>query len=60
MPMKIMKNDRNWPRVKGPAIGLTIEGSIDYNNNRPHTAHGGISPTEFVQAWLNQQQPQHA
>ena len=33
---------------------------IDYNMNRPHSAHDGLSPTEFVQAWLNQQQLQHA
>ncbi len=33
---------------------------IDYNDNRPHTAHGGLSPTEFVLAWLNQQHPQAA
>jgi putative transposase len=33
---------------------------IDYNNNRPHSAHGLLSPTEFAQAWLNQQQPQAA
>ena len=30
---------------------------IDYNMNRPHSAHGWLSPTEFIQAWLNQQQP---
>jgi putative transposase len=33
---------------------------IDYNINRPRSAHGGLSPMEFVQAWLNHQQPQHA
>lgn len=33
---------------------------IDYNINRPHRAHGGLSPTEFVRPWLNQQQLQHA
>jgi transposase InsO family protein len=33
---------------------------IDYNLNRPHSAHDGLSPTEFVQAWLNRQQLQHA
>ena len=33
---------------------------IDYNLNRPHSAHDGLSPTEFVQAWLNQHQLQHA
>jgi putative transposase len=33
---------------------------IDYNLNRPHTAHGGLSPNEFIQAWLNHQQPKAA
>ena len=27
---------------------------IDYNTNRPHSAHGGLTPTEFAQAcvWM--------
>ena len=29
---------------------------IDYNMNRPHSAHGWLTPVEFVEAWLNQQQ----
>ncbi len=29
---------------------------IDYNMNRPHSAHGWRSPVEFVEAWLNQQE----
>ena len=29
---------------------------IDYNLNRPHSAHGWLTPVEFVEAWLNQQQ----
>jgi len=29
---------------------------IDYNMNRPHSAHGWLSPVEFVEAWLHQQQ----
>jgi putative transposase len=29
---------------------------IDYNHNRPHSAHGWLTPVEFVEAWLNQQQ----
>ena len=33
---------------------------IDYNINRPHSAHGGLTPTEFAQAWTNQHQPQPA
>ena len=24
---------------------------IDYNQNRPHSAHGDLTPTEFAQAW---------
>jgi Integrase core domain len=28
---------------------------IDYNDNRPHTAHGDLTPTEFAHAWtINQ------
>jgi len=30
---------------------------IDYNINRPHSAHGWRSPVEFVEAWLNRQEP---
>jgi putative transposase len=29
---------------------------IDYNTNRPHSAHGWLTPVEFVEAWLNQHQ----
>ena len=29
---------------------------IDYNMNRPHSAHDWLTPIEFVEAWLNQQQ----
>jgi putative transposase len=29
---------------------------IDYNINRPHSAHGWLTPVEFVENWLNQQQ----
>jgi putative transposase len=29
---------------------------IDYNINRPHSAHGWLTPVEFVEVWLNQQQ----
>ena len=30
---------------------------IDYNHNRPHTAHGDLTPTEFHRQWTNQHQP---
>ena len=30
---------------------------IDYNTNRPHSAHGDLTPTEFAQAWITRNQP---
>ncbi len=29
---------------------------IDYNTNRPHSAHGDLTPTEFAQAWTTDYQ----
>ena len=29
----------------------------DYNNRRPHTAHGDRTPSEFAQAWTTRHQP---
>ena len=33
---------------------------LDYNANRPHTAHGDLTPTEFHLHWTSTQQPQAA
>ena len=33
---------------------------IDYNVNRPHTAHGDLTPTEFATRWTTTNQPQAA
>jgi putative transposase len=33
---------------------------IDYNMNRPHTAHGELTPTEFATHWTTINQPQAA
>ena len=30
---------------------------IDYNINRPHSAHGDLTPSEFARAWTTQHQP---
>ena len=30
----------------------------DYNENRPHTAHGDLTPTEFALRWADQNQNQ--
>jgi transposase InsO family protein len=35
---------------------LTEDWRIDYNMNRPHSAHGWLTPVEFIEEWLNQQQ----
>jgi putative transposase len=32
----------------------------DYNTNRPHSAHGDLTPTEFAKAWTTRHQPQLA
>ena len=29
---------------------------IDYNDNRPHSALGKLTPTEFAQRWKNRNQ----
>ena len=29
----------------------------DYNINRPHSAHGDLTPNEFARAWHHQHQP---
>ena len=33
---------------------------LDYNANRPHSAHGDLTPTEFVLQWTTTHQPQAA
>lgn len=30
---------------------------VDYNVNRPHSAHGDLTPSEFAQAWITRHQP---
>jgi putative transposase len=32
----------------------------DYNANRPHTAHGQLTPAEFALQWTTTHQPQVA
>lgn len=33
---------------------------IDYNMNRPHSAHGNLTPAEFINNWINRNQPKAA
>jgi putative transposase len=39
---------------------LTEVWRVDYNMNRPHSAHGWLTPLEFVEAWLHRQEHQLA
>jgi len=39
---------------------LTEDWRIDYNLKRPHSAHGWLTPVDFVEQWLNRQQLQLA
>jgi len=39
---------------------LTENWRIDYNMNRPHSAHAWLTPVEFVEAWLHRQAHQLA
>lgn len=39
---------------------FTEDWRIDYNHNRPHSAHGWLTPLEVVEAWLNRYQLQLA
>jgi transposase InsO family protein len=33
---------------------------IDYNEHRPHSAHGELTPSEFARAWTINHQPEAA
>ena len=40
---------------------VILEGwRCDYNANRPHSAHGELTPTEFARQWTAAHQPQAA
>lgn len=40
-----------------PAKGEKRMTGIDYNANRPHSAHGELTPTEFALQWTTTHQP---
>ena len=39
---------------------LVEQWRIDYNTNRPHSAHGDLTPSQFAEAWAINNQPQLA
>ncbi|MBI2710061.1 MAG: transposase family protein [Actinobacteria bacterium] len=36
---------------------ITEDWRVDYNEHRPHSAHGHRTPSEFAQAWTTRHQP---
>ena len=36
---------------------LVEDWRIDYNERRPHSAHGDLTPNEFARAWTDRNQP---
>jgi putative transposase len=49
-------NGRQWDSLLEARV-IIEDWRIDYNINRPHTAHGDLSPAEFAAAWtINQPQ----
>ncbi|MEZ5252700.1 MAG: IS3 family transposase [Microthrixaceae bacterium] len=49
-------NGRQWDSLLEARV-IIEDWRIDYNLNRPHTAHGELSPAEFAAAWtINQPQ----
>jgi putative transposase len=36
---------------------IIVDWRIDYNLNRPHSAHGDLTPSEFANRWAEQHQP---
>ena len=59
----MISTNSNCPLERGKLIDSLLEAQvllkdwrIDYNMNRPHSAHGWLTPVEFVEAWLHRQQ----
>lgn len=52
-------NSRQWDSLLEARV-LIEDWRIDYNTNRPHSAHGDLTPTEFALRWTNQHQPKAA
>jgi transposase InsO family protein len=51
------------PRASGEQLGrfgIIEDWRCDYNANRPHSAHGDLTPTEFALQWTTTHQPQAA
>jgi putative transposase len=52
-------NGRQWDSLLEARV-IIEDWRIDYNLNRPHTAHGDLTPTEFADHWATTNQPQAA
>ena len=52
-------NGRHWDSLLEARV-IIEDWRIDYNTNRPHSAHGELTPTEFTLQWTTTHQPQAA
>lgn len=52
-------NSRQWDSLLEARV-IIEDWRIDYNTNRPHTAHGNLTPTEYATNWTATHQPQLA
>ena len=52
-------NGRQFDSLLGAQV-LAEDWRIDYTVNRPHSAHGWLTPVEFAEPWLNKRQLQLA
>jgi putative transposase len=52
-------NGRQWDSLLEARV-IIEDWRIDYNINRPHSAHGDLTPTEFADHWATINQPQAA
>ncbi len=47
-------------RTRGCRLAADRDDDLLYNANRPHSAHGALTPTEFALQWTTTHQPQAA
>ena len=52
-------NGRHWDSLLEARV-IIEDWRIDYNINRPHTAHGDLTPAEFAAEWTTTNQSQAA
>lgn len=52
---KFTKPPRHFRRETSSRRAVQWDPVADYNEHRPHTAHGDLTPSKFAQAWTTNQ-----